>query len=224
MQYLRHWLFAALSNFPALIACGGEDEEDDDKGRVRRDGEVDDEAATDAPDSQVLARAIDDLIAEVCERGAECTGDTTPSCVAEGRDMTAELGTVCPELVIPFLECAAEAPTCDPEVDCADEGNALQGCGSDPVGSTPMGEAPGLDPATIQMACEVYAACEGQDVTECLEQYAAGAGELLRACPVAYGAYVECLAAMTGCDPEQECALELEELGRCGVSSPSEMP
>jgi hypothetical protein len=67
------------------------------------------------------------------------------------------------------------------------------------------------------MACQVYASCEGEDAATCVDDFAAVGSGLDLLCPGAFGPYVECIAAMTGCDPEVECAAEMAVLEQCAL-------
>jgi hypothetical protein len=232
-MHLRFHLVPALVLvLPWVAACGGDDDDDesamtqgddmapaddmaadDDTGAEQAsddDAPSDPSGGPNADPAPVTSAAAEELIADVCERGEECTGESTQDCLAEGAAAIGLLVAVCPDLIVSFLECAAESPTCDPEVDCASEGMALQNCGLD--------GAPVVDEATIQMACEVYSSCVGEDAATCVEEFAAGGAALERVCPGGFAPYIECIAAMTGCDREVECAEEIAVLEECGLS------
>jgi hypothetical protein len=204
------------SDDDAADDVASDDDAADDEGPEQASD--DDAPATPTPASPATAEMLDDLVTDVCERGAECGGDVMEDCLAEGAEGLALLGALCPELIVPFLECAADSPTCDPEVDCAAEILALQACGSALGGTDPSGSDPVVDEATIQMACEVYSSCEGDDADTCVQEFGVASAGLELVCPGAFGPYIECIASMTGCDPELECADEMAVLEQCGLN------
>lgn len=248
MQRFLPRLVPAIVLCLPLAACGGDDDDDesamtrgdddtaaDDEMAADDDTAAEDEMAADddtaaepaadddAPEDPAggpnpapagpTSADVDELIADVCERGEECTGDPAEDCLAEAAESIGLLAAVCPDLLAPFLECVAESPTCSPEEDCAAEGLALQSCGMAPAGGEPV-----VDEATIEMACGVAESCGQGDAEDCVAGLSASGNQLELLCPGTFAPYVECVAAMTGCEPEVECADEMMAFEQCGVT------
>lgn len=149
-----------------------------------------------------------DALAGVCARASECDGTPMDQCLAQVQGAFQPLLLLCPDLAGPYIQCLSESPTCAPDVDCAAEAQALENCGAGSV----------TDDATVQTACDVYTACEGGDASSCVADYQSIGSAFEVLCPGAFGPYLECIAMMTGCDVQTECADEVAAIEACGLT------
>lgn len=163
----------------------------------------------DQADAGAIAAATD---AGSCTPGGDagsCAESPAGSCSETLETSATLLGAVCPSAFGAYLQCVASMEGCDPEVECAEEGAALEVCEPE---STPM-----LSEELVAMACANAAECNAETEAMCVQEITFGAAIVEAICPGAFIPYVTCLAEMTECDPDTECADETAALQACGV-------